>query len=68
MSAETSPPSHGARLVDDRTRSQFERGYWKPSRGVRLPEDELSVIAQCEALDLVARRHVVFSSLTAVTL
>lgn len=68
MSAGSAPASHGARLVDDRTRSQFERGYWKPSRGVRLPEDERGVIAKCEALDLVARRHVVFSSLTAVAL
>ena len=62
------PAPHGARLVNDRTRTQFARGYWKPSRGVRLPEDEDSVIARCEALNLVAQRPVVFSSLTSVTL
>lgn len=68
MSAESAPAFHGARLVTDQTRAQFRRGFWKPSRGVRLPEDERSFIAQCEALALVAHSTVVFSSLTAVTL
>lgn len=71
MSSESpasTPATHGARLVTDRTRAQFTRGHWKPSRGVRLPEDERSIIAQCAALALVAHSAVVFSGLTAVTI
>jgi len=62
------PTPHGARLVTDLTRWQHGKGYWRPSRGVRLPLEEHGFLARCEAVNIVSKRTVVFSGLSAIRL
>ncbi|MEK9736755.1 MAG: hypothetical protein VW239_05490, partial [Candidatus Nanopelagicales bacterium] len=44
------------------------KGYWRPSRGVRLPLAEHGFLARCEAINIVTQRTVVFSGLSAIRL
>lgn len=57
-----------AYVVDDRTRMDFRRGFWVPTRGVRLPHDRRDVVARCAAAVSAVGPAVTFSGLTAVEL
>lgn len=57
---------HLAHLVDDRSRSDFRRGFWAPTRGVRLPQERRDLVARCAAARAVVGPEVQFSGITAV--
>ena len=57
-----------AYLVDDRARMGFRRGFWAPTRGVRLPMERRDVLARCAAAVAAVGPAVAFSGLTAVEL
>lgn len=53
-------------VVDDRTRMRYRRGFWKPTRGVRLPEERRDLLARCAAAVSAVGSALAFSGLTAV--
>lgn len=57
-----------AHLVTDRTRGAFRRGFWTPTRGVRLPDSRHDVVARCAAAARAVGPGIVFSGVTAVEL
>lgn len=57
-----------AYVVTDRTRSAFRRGFWTPTRGVRLPEDRHDVVARCAAAVIAVGSRLAFSGVTAIEL
>ena len=60
-----SPAAHS---VTAATRSRYLRGYWTPTRGVRLPADRHDLLARCEALHVALPELVAFSGETSVEL
>lgn len=60
-----SPPAHS---VSATTRSSYLRGFWAPTRGIRLPDDRRDLAARCEGLLLALPHVVAFSGETAVGL
>lgn len=64
--AERGHMDHLAHLVDDRSRSEFRRGFWTPTRGVRLPQKRRDLVARCAAVRAVVGPEVQFSGITAV--
>ena len=55
-----------AYLVDDRSRSDFRRGYWMPTRGVRLPSERRALWDRCAAAAAIVGPEIWFSGITAV--
>lgn len=55
-----------AYLVDDRSRSDFRRGYWMPTRGVRLPSERRALWDRCAAAAAIVGPRIWFSGITAV--
>lgn len=53
-------------VVDDRTRMHYRRGFWRPTRGVRLPDERRDLLARCDATVSAVGSAVAFSGLTAV--
>lgn len=57
-----------AHSVTAATRSRYLRGFWSPTRGVRLPADRHDLVARCEALRLALPELIAFSGETSVQL
>lgn len=54
--------------VDDRTRMKYRKGFWAPTRGVRLPDGRDDVRARCAAAMRAVGPHIAFSGMTSVEL
>lgn len=59
------PPAHA---VSAATRSRYLRGFWAPTRGIRLPDDRRDLVARCEGVLLALPHVVAFCGETAVGL
>lgn len=57
-----------ARSVSAATRSCYHRGFWAPTRGIRLPDDRRDLAARCEGVLLALPHVVAFCGETAVGL
>lgn len=57
-----------AHAVTDESRTRYRRGFWAPTRGIRLPESRRDLVARCEALVLALSDEITFTGRTAVVL
>ena len=55
-------------VVDDVSRHRYHRGFWAPTRGIRLPDDRRDHGARCDALHLALPEGHTFSGETALRL
>lgn len=56
--------STSAHSVSAATRSLYRRGFWIPTRGIRLPDERHDLVARCEALLLATPGVIAFSGET----